>query len=230
MRIPDLTAPIEDGFEARVAAVHETADYYGINAQNAIVIGSAALALHGIDAHVHDRFIFGSAFDLDVLLSRDCPADDPLRDLSRESVEIYKNERAPLELTLIGGQAAEDFPVLALGYPDVDTMMADRVQIGDLTTLSVRGLIRAKENRGDIKDRAGIIQAHLRATVTRHEVVDDHVWQEVIHATVDKLTAQNSEDKTGHFSPEIEQFPWLAELLKRNFVHPAFAQKKTTGK
>lgn len=224
MYIPELSAPIDDGFESRLTAVHETATFFGLNAQNAIIIGGGALTLHGIDAYVRDRHMFDEAFDLDVLLAPDCPSTDSLHILARASIGTYSHPNAPLELTLLSRHTAKRFPTSTLGYSSTKAMMDDRVEIDGLTTISVDGLIRSKEKRGEIKDHAGIIKAHLRATATGHEICNNPAWQQAIHRIMVKLAVQHQPDTTtGRFSEEVEQFPWLAELLTKNFEHPAFA-------
>jgi hypothetical protein len=221
------TAEARTQFDQRLDAILKTADHYNINQDNAVIIGGAALTLHGLDTYVPE-LSNGEPFDVDAIIVQAARYRQGWRPAVREYFlpRIPTDRKGPLPLTRIKGTASDEFARLLLGYKGgYDEMMEDRVIVHGLATPSRDTLVFGKylagrdgvRREGRIKDHAGLIKAHVVAEATGHEVVNDPYWRRAIELTVGSVVEAPSERIAREQWPE-----WLTELAQNNFDHPAF--------
>lgn len=207
-------------FAARRAAVLETAGRYGLDPDNAIIIGGGALALHGADTWVPEGTLLGSAFDLDIIDIEANPGQQRRRMWRRTPEDVVSGDdpEAPLPLTRVRGLTAVNF-ARNFNYPDYDSMVQHRVTVDKLATLPLDRLVYSKIHfriPDRMRDEAGIIKAHAVAEGTKNmALLNDPYWRKSVAVVVNRLV--------NHPFPYTSKQPeWLTKLIDSGFDHPAF--------
>jgi hypothetical protein len=202
-------------FAQRQTAVHETADYYGIDKHSAVIIGGAALALHGIDSWVPD-VVKDIPFDVDaILIQQQGSWRHALRNAVQPSIGVHRDKQAPLHLTMIRGRRAVELAYCGFGET-YDTFVANRVMIGGLATPSLDKLVASKAGVGRLKDVVGLIKAHAVAMADGHPVVNTDYWNDTLSALLLQVRSEGE-------GPRARKYPgWLKHLIATDFDHPSY--------
>ncbi len=219
--VEQLIAPDQiQAFLQRRADVVETAQYYEIDTrQHAIIIGGAGLALYGIDTYVPE---LSSNFDVDLILKQPERERKGMRAALRRAygnqVSSEKSEHAPLEATVITGALSEGYSRIH-GFEDYDDMVAHVQLIDGLPTLPYDCLMLPKAKRDFMKDRAGILKAHLTSVALGLSVVEYDLWWDFVDEAVqrfrDNIPAKDETSKRAYPT-------WIAQARTSDFSHPAF--------
>lgn len=221
MYVDQLTSPGSlRAFEKRRNAVFETAARYQIDESNAVVIGGAALALHGIDSHV--KLPWELRFDLDVITLEEQEIAPGIQWIPFNAISMQHevDPEAPLKLTAIKRDIAPLF-ASRMGYRGYRAMLADRVVIDGLATVPISGLVRSKMSIGSMKHHASLIKAHAVAMATECAVVGEPYWEAAV------IDSMNFCSRIARWGPPTNLPRWLGELTTQDFNHPAFAKLRT---
>ncbi len=204
----------------RQLRVLEAADYYGLTPENAIVVGSGALALRNLGTYIPPLPGQDIGFDIDIILVQKENLVRGWRQILRkpfiDEVVIRQPTDAPLPITLMRGRAAAQFATEIALYHSYQEMIDDRREVHGIAMPSIGHLIASKNSGGRFKDRAGLIKAHLVAYGTDHPVTVHKPWEEFIAIQVEKVVEQAST------RPDPNTPAWLNELIQNKFEHPAF--------
>ncbi len=193
----------------------QTAERHGLRADNAISVGSVALAMN-------DLYVVPSDMDV-VRVSPGQPqsrigeiTDGILHKLtSREQTEIKPSPEAPLRVTELRGFHTKKL-IAYLGFGSLKEFIDSRRIVHGLATAPPECVAMAKAERGSISDPIQLVQAHAMAMADKHPVTREPLWQKAIVKSLARLIRSTSYQRPVY--PE-----WLTELLDNDFEHPAFA-------
>lgn len=213
-------------------AIHEHR-LYGANESEypALAFGGAALALQEIDAYLPGI----KPFDLDVIVMQNM----------FDRLEKETNFRAIRGLPYGASQGVIEhntsLPVDVLTGPNPQAFVNFIGQVrhtkeGDGLTPTIEGirvldanavaLLKVLPGFARPKDIAGIIKGHVVAHHTGRAIVEDSFWKETIGHAIERASAH--ERKKRSLSERIRGYPqlppWLKQLVKVEFEHPAFAE------
>jgi hypothetical protein len=207
LSIPDT------GFAERCAAIRPTLEYYDLYEPTTFVIGGAALALAGIDAHVPG---LGPKFDIDALV--------PMKRLlylkeTDPYCNVWKKVDPPGTLNLYA-MFVENNPIRSMIPAEMYRDMLNNA-LPPREDRAVRILHPAKAAvnkvyRGEPKDIIGLIQGHILAYEENHPIIRDPDWQGVIAEAAIRLPWAIS-DLDNH-APE-----WTLALVNSGLEHEALA-------
>lgn len=199
----------------------------GFSTDTDIAIGSGGLALHGLDGHYRSDVVhnpdFYTIFDADFIVSPDTARriirDYPRASLKGDSLKLEAGPGRPSSVTLMAGQLPERV-ARAHGAVTSSDVAKERVVIDGVATLPAHRLANAKLNTGRLQDVGGILQAHVIAFGANHAALWDGLWLAEVGRAVNM--ARNREYTRGRAFSKIDVAPWLGQLVKADFDHPAF--------
>jgi hypothetical protein len=202
------------------ADILQTAEQRGLRPDNAVLFGSAALALHSIDARLPRE----KPSDIDAV---NIPPSWQLHGLGRvvmgvvyrlthrDETTTRASKKTPLELTMLRGFNADNL-AFSLEYASHGELVDDRVTVGGLTTVPPERAALGKAFKGESDDTAALIKAHVVAVAKGHPVTDKQHWLLAISLCLAREIRYSS------VSPNRDRPDWLAELIGNGFEHPAF--------
>ncbi|HYH75011.1 MAG TPA: hypothetical protein VD735_03540 [Candidatus Saccharimonadales bacterium] len=197
-------------FAQRRAAIVPSLEYFGFNEPAAILAGTGALALAGIDAHVPG--IGATAFDLDVI---------GYYPLDRHYTALQLNQMRPDTILPTTLMSVAENP-LEDGMPDgfLREAIGRAVQGADewqCRVLHPADAVASKRGRGDVKDIVGVLHGHIVAYTEDHPLIHDPAWRTQISRMMPYLSYAVRARARSRSLPE-----WAYHLHGTNFAHPAF--------
>jgi hypothetical protein len=219
------SAPALEAFAGRQGDARNTIQTLGLDQGRAVLIGGAGLALHGLNSYV-DTGDRREPFDVDACVDETLFTD--LRDFSgsfvrpdvpdvrAEEVHVPATDRT-LAVSGIRPPYHEGF-VESFGARTFADLGARAINVDGVLTLPATELVRGKLHRGEPKDLAGVLQAHLVAWETDHSIVQDERWQWGI------IGASHSVERRAASRRDFRRAlpSWLGPLVASGFNHPAF--------
>lgn len=216
-----LSQSYENDFSSRQEQVYSTVHRLALVPEDAIIFGSAGLALHGLDAFAKTR---GSdPFDVDAFITQ--PKLESLADRYSRLAFLVKvgrdNDRISIHrpLTRIPftgfSSALCDFDGPRNSY---EGTRQEAVELNGVATLPATTLAMMKLRAGRRKDIAGLLQAHMVGESQGHPIVQEESWQELIATAVAKVQASDDVARYG-----TARYPsWMTDLVAVQFNHSAF--------
>jgi len=213
MLLAELVGQTErDDFAVRQLQITETAQFYGLNATNSLLLGGTALARYGLNTYLSD-LPGNTPFDVDAILlvppEQRLGLSARLRDLRFEPIIELRRREAPLHLTLFRGTAAQKIATRYLGYASYEAMVADRVVLGDLATIPLDKLLTAKLSSSSLKDAAGVIKAYAIVRAEGRDAAYGPVLRTHAENALSILTARKMARQVAAYTG------WLQDLLPR---------------
>lgn len=208
-----------------------TARHHGISERDTVVVGGAGLALHGLFTSVPMAAAKMPKeglrpFDIDGVV---VPGTNRWRKglLGKDRIRYGTSADAPLPVNLKRGHAARAFAYSSFGYPDLEAMVEDSDVIDGIAVLSLRGVLESKilGNRvapgiDRVKDRVGILGAHLIAKAENNPVADNPYWQSAVQTVMHRLDPRRADVPIMGADPMLPR--WANDLRMSGFDHPAF--------
>jgi len=209
----------QDEFQARQQATLQTLEAAGFGPDNILLTGTAALALHGIDAHLPRRVTrnwLGAGYDVDGLI----PAKEAFRLKDTAGVASRLSEGG---CVLPAGISGNSLPLTAVIVPQWAEEKRSGIVYGDggIATLPVGLIALRKVGRGQVKDLGGLLKAQYLLFANRHPVLADFGWRMAIGIAMERVRTgaieRGSELVRRHWLPG-----WMKQLRACGFDHPAF--------
>jgi len=214
-----LTSPASlEAAAAQVAAGADTLHDLGLDNGNAVVTGTLGLGLHGLYAHTGP-----SVFDADTVV------DDPTFSGLLNPWDVQRPGKPPISGVDIPASDGH-IPVTAIKTPLTGSLArslhassfadvsAQATEIDGLLVAPALAIVEGKADQGQNKDHAGILQAHLIAHETDHQIIGDEQWQRKVIGSRNALLY-----RAEHSRQLRRELPvWLGELCANRFNHPAF--------
>jgi hypothetical protein len=222
-----LAAPASlDAFAASQAQLRETARARGLDQGNAVFIGTGGLAMHGLYAHVdlgpETPRLDGDAFVDDPTFQRLQAADGADARPAHNPSEVHLP--ASGDLLAVDGLVTPLTDDMAYNFSGARSFadLAKRAKLatpeGSVLALPPHELASGKMRRGDLKDAAGIAQAHFLAWATDHAVASKPLWQWDVVGACNILERRAATSRSFRRALPI----WLGVLVASRFDHPAF--------
>lgn len=216
-------------FERRVTDVYATIHGLGLEYQELLVGGGAALAVHGINAYMR---AIGHSFDVDAFITGDALSCYPaLAEMQQGQWGIYvhasKRNPLPADLKYAPDLLREGPNNQQLWRPDVYMVQNEH----GVQTLPPGWVLRNKLQRGIMHDVAGGIKAHAVAVHEDHPIIEDPEWLADVAQAVAMVRAGAIKPAPWRFGgPVGNRMPgWLRELKACDFKHPAFKGMTSGG-
>jgi hypothetical protein len=216
-------------FAERRRLVHATSDRLGLDATNAVLIGGAGFAAHGLDSRVKRPFD-KSKFDVEAYVTRGffntlALTEEERRHSFRLISNVMPDGRqidppvVPVQFTGFHGNYTEAYDYGLTYYECYDDAKKDLVVVDGLPTVPADKLAAMKLKVGRAKDLAGVIQAHVIGFAADNPAVHQEAWQEQVAATIERVEHGDilKPHRMGNSMPA-----WLGHLAAQNFEHPAF--------
>ncbi len=205
----------------------------GLTQENAIIIGGAGMALHGlytgVDIPPPTIDDPQREFDVDALLVPGTHIARRLRPFG--DVVHFSDDESPLSLTLLRKHRVGVYAYAAYNapnYPNVGLMLEERVVIDGLATLPIKRLVDAKlgsYGSGRHKDYTGIIAAHIAAWVMEEPAVNDPDWQASVRKVIGLIDLKRRDSAVKGFDFKLPR--WLNTIMQNDFDHPALRDLRT---
>lgn len=217
---PEALQAFADGRDKAIL----TAEQRGLIADEFILIGSSALAVHGLMVCPSDvdaikipprwqRNPTGRTIHSIFNIATGRP------ELNLCQSDTEPSEYAPLKTTTIQGAEAEALVTSTMSYSSFEDLIADRRTVGNVATVPPDRAALSKSARGRAKDSEAIIQAHVGAMLEGNEILDSAHWKIAVGLSVARAVRS-----IPNVPPRmLKSADWLVELVNNDFEHPAFA-------
>lgn len=200
--------------------IRHTANKLGLAPDSAVVIGSAGLALHGLDASAYTNR--SSAFDVDAFIT-EAKLEEITERYSRHPSFLVKAEPFSHQVTLKRPLTRLPFTGLSGAWCNFGPLNSYQVTSGlsvtrsGIPTLPAITLATRKLQLGRSKDLAGLLQAHVIGENQGHPIVHEPSWQALIASAITKV--QDGEDLMRH---DDAHYPyWMNDLVEDRFEQSA---------